>query len=284
MKLQKIFITFILSILLFSCEKEIDVDLPSYQTKLVVNGELNNETNISLQISKSLSVLTQSDSTGYLLNNAKVNIYENNTLLGTGNYFSGKYEFNLKPEPGKTYEIRATHPNYAPVNAVVAMPKSLNFNSSFKDSIGLDNVGLKIGQLTLNIIDDGNVSNYYQLLIKYYNAGFNEWFPFDFVSNDDEFINNDKLNDGSYLFSDIRFNGKTRTFRFDVPFGLATGTPKFEVSIKSIDADFYEYIRQTNEYNQTGLGFIPNPIILKSNVTNGLGMIGGVINQRDTIR
>jgi hypothetical protein len=283
--MKQIYILFIaLSMFAMSCEKEINVNLPSYQTKIVVNGEFNNESDVSLQVSRSLSVLTQSDSTGYLLNNANIRIFENNTLLSTGSYFSGKYVFNFKPEAGKTYEVRATHPNYSDVNAVVTMPKPLSFTSSFNDSIGIDNVGLKIGQLTLNINDDGSVANYYQLLIKYYNSGFMEWFPFDFVSNDEEFINNDKLNDGSYLFSDTRFNGRTKTFRFDVPFGLATGTPKFEISIKSINADFYEYIRQTNEYNQTGLGFVPNPIILKSNVNNGLGMIGGVINQRDTIR
>ncbi|MDP2175694.1 MAG: DUF4249 domain-containing protein [Bacteroidota bacterium] len=284
MKHQLIFKFILLTFVCVSCEKEINVTLPPYDTKLVVNGELNNESEISLQVSKSISILTNSDSTGYLLNNAIVNIYENNTLLGTGTYFSGKYEFNFKPQVGRIYEIRASHPNYTAVNAVVTMPKSLSFNSTFIDSIGLDNVGLKVGQLTLNINDDGNETNYYQLLIKYYNPGFLEWFPFDFVSNDEEFINNTKLNDGSYLFSDTRFNGRTKTFRFEVPFGLATGTPKFEVSIKSIGADFYEYINQTNEYNQTGTGFIPNPIILKSNVTNGLGMIGGVINQRDTIK
>jgi hypothetical protein len=279
-----IFLYTLLSLFAYSCEKEIFVDLPPYQTKLVVNGELNNESEILLQVSRSLSVLTQSDSTGYLLNNANIRIFENNTLLGTGTYFSGKYQFNFKPEAGKTYEVRATHPNYSDVNAYISMPKSLNFSSQFIDSIGIDNAGLKIGQLVLNLNDDGGTANYYQLLIKYYNSGFMEWFPFDFVSNDEEFVNNDKLNDGSYLFSDTRFNGRTKTFKFDVPFGLATGTPKFEVSIKSINADFYEYTLQTNEYNQTGLGFVPNPVILKSNVNNGLGMIGGVINQRDTIR
>lgn len=282
MKKQFAFISTIL--LLAACSKEINLDLPPYASKIVVNGEFNTDNDMSVQVSRSLGILQPNDSTGYLLQSATVKIYEDPTLLGTAPYSGGFYILaGQKPKAGKTYTVEVTSPGYGTAQAHLVMPKALNVTTGFIDSIGVDPDGLKVGQLSLSFNDDPNEKNYYRLQIRYYNAGILTWFNFDFTSTDIIFLNNPKLKDGSYLFSDRTFSGKTKSLTFNVPFGVVSGSPKFEVSIKSFSEDYYTYLQQTDDYSQSGNGISNEPTILRSNVTNGLGMVGGVSNARDTI-
>lgn len=282
MKKRFVFISVI--VLLAACSKEINLDLPPYTSKIVVNGEFNTDNDMSVQVSRSLGILQPNDSTGYLLQGATVKIYEEPTLLGTAPYIGGFYTLaGQKPKAGKTYRVEVTSPGYGGAAARLIMPKALNITTGFIDSIGVDPDGLKVGQLSLSFTDDPSEKNYYRLQIRYYNAGILTWFNFDFTSTDIIFLNNPKLKDGSYLFSDRTFSGKTKTLTFNVPFGLVTGSPKFEVSIKSFSEDYYTYLQQTDNYSQNGNGISNEPVILRSNVTNGLGMVGGVSNARDTL-
>lgn len=282
MKNQFAFIATIL--LLAACSKEISLDLPPYTSKIVVNGEFNTDNEMSVQVSRSLGILQPNDSTGYLLQNATVKIYEDPTLLGIAPYSGGFYILaGQRPKAGKTYTVEVTAPGYNGAQAHIIMPKTLNVTTGFIDSIGLDPDGLKVGQLSLSFNDDPSEKNYYRLQIRYYNSAIVTWFNFDFTSTDIIFLNNPKLNDGSYLFSDRTFSGKTKTLTFNVPFGVVSGSPKFEVSIKSFSEDYYTYLQQTDNYSQNGNGTSNEPIILRSNVSNGLGMVGGVSNARDTI-
>lgn len=266
-----------------ACSKEIDLDLPAYSSKLVVNGELNTDNIISLQVSRSMPILQANDSNGYLIKDAVVTVRENGIPIGTATYFNNRYELNTKPKAGATYTVDVASGKFTPVNASIKIPNQIQMNVSYIDSVGLDADGFKEGRLTLNFKDDASVNNYYKLLIVYFSAT-NEKFAFELISNDILFVNNEKLNDGGYQFSDRTFSGKTKTLSFPVAFGLAVGTPKFIVSLKCFDEDYNDYLRATEDYSQTGDDAFSNePVILKTNVNNGLGMIGGVSNARDSI-
>lgn len=268
---------------LSACVKEIDLNLPEYSSKLVVNGELDTENDISLQVSRSMPVMQANDSSGYLIQNAVVRIFENGADIGSATYFSGRFVLNKKPKAGATYRIDVSSGKYPDAQANLVVPSVIPVNVTYKDSIGLDADGFKLGQINLTFRDEPDRENYFKLLIRYYSSGIQQWFPFEPTSNDIIFLNNEKLNDGSYLFSDRTFSGRTKSLTFNVPFGLAMGTPKFAIVLKSFDADYYEYLRATDDYNQTGDGLSSEPVILKTNVSNGLGMVGGVSNARDTI-
>lgn len=282
--MKHLFTALIFLLALSACRKATELDLPAYSGKLVVNGELNTDEIISLQVSRSMPIMQVTDSSGYLIKNAVVIVKENGVMLDTLSYFNNRYVLNAKPKAGATYTIEASSGKYNPVYATVKIPGNLPMNISYIDSVGLDAEGFKEGRLTLSFSDDGGVSNYYKLLIRYYSAGKRTWFPFNLISNDILFIDNEKLNDGGYQFSDRTFSGKTKTVSFPVSFGLADGSPKFEVSLKTFDSDYNDYLRATQNYSQTGNDGLSNdPVILKTNVINGLGMIGGVSNARDTI-
>ncbi len=286
MKLKnRIFLISVIAISFVACLKPKPIKLKQapYSSKIVVNGEANTENTFSFQVSRSIPIMIANDSSGYLLQNASVIVKEGDSLIGPAIYQGGYYRLNYKPKAGKSYTVDVAAGAYTPATAEFSMPKAIVTTTSYIDSIGLDNDGFKVGQITLSLTDEPGVKNYYRLLIQYYNAGILTWTPYNFTSNDILFLNNEKLNDGSYLFSDRTFAGKTKVLVFTVPEGLAMGTPKFEISIKCFSEDYFNYLRQTDTYNQDGNGLSNDPIILKTNVINGLGMVGGVCNSRDTI-
>lgn len=277
------FLAFISLFILAACSKPIDLALPAYSSKIVVNGEFDSDNTIELQVTRSLPILQASDSTGYLLKNASITVFENGINIGNATYMAGKYYLNKKPKNGAAYRVEINAANYSKATADLNVPNGIPVTASYKDSIGLDADGFKVAQLTVNFTDPPGATNYYRFMIRYYNSGLTTWFPLAIVSNDILFLNNEKQKDGSYLFSDVTFSGKTKTLKFNIPASLADGTPKYEISIKSFNQDYYYYLQQTNNYNQNGNGFSNDPVILRTNVTNGLGMIGGVSNSKDTI-
>jgi hypothetical protein len=267
-----------------SCVKPIDLDLPAYSSKLVVNGEFDSDTTISVQVSRSLPIMQTSDSTGYLLQNATVTIFENGVSLGNASLFSGRYVMNRKPIAGASYDVEVSAPNYTKAKASLKMPNSIPVVASYDSFIGFDADGFEVGQLTVSMTDDPNTKNYYKFYIRYYSAGISTWFPLDIVSNDVVFLNNEKLGDGSYLFSDRTFSGKTKTLKFNIEASSVKGSPKFEISIKTFNEDYFNYLRQTDDYSQSGNGFSNDPVILRTNVSNGLGMVGGVSNTKKLLK
>lgn len=281
--MKQIIYTIIGALLLSACSKEIKLNLPDYDSKLVVNGELNTDQTIDLEVSRSLPIMQVTDSSGYLIKTASVQIFENGNLLGNANYFAGRYQLNYKPKAGQSYTIKVNANGYPNAESQIKLANAFPMTVNYTDSIGLDDFGFKIGEIKLSFNDNGNTEDYYKLLINYYNAATTVWFPFDISSNDIVFLNNDKLTDGGYLFSDRTFSGKTKTLSFKVPFGLATGSPKFVVSLKQFSADYYDYLQAIDQYRQNGNGTSNDPIILKSNINGGVGMIGAVINKKDTI-
>ena len=269
--------------LLAACEKEITLNLSDYASKLVVNGEFNTNATVKVEVSRSIPIMNVADSTGYLLMDATAKLYENNTLIGNLTYVNGFYTMNYKPKQGKAYRVEVNRSGFNPAVAEVNVPANIVSKSKFVDSVGIDNLGFPFGQLTIQFKDDVGTKNYYELLVRYYDAGIQKWFPLDFKSNDILFLNNDKLDNGGYVFSDVSFNGQQKNILTSIESNTATGTPKFEISIKTFSEEYYNYLKQLRDYDNNGF-FVSDPVILISNVKNGLGMVGGVYNFKDTLK
>jgi len=269
--------------LLAACEKEITLNLSDYASKLVVNGEFNTNATVKVEVSRSIPIMNVADSTGYLLMDATAKLYENNTLIGNLTYVNGFYTMNYKPKQGKAYRVEVNRSGFNPAVAEVNVPANIVSKSKFVDSVGIDNLGFPFGQLTIQFKDDVGTKNYYELLVRYYDAGIQKWFPLDFKSNDILFLNNDKLDNGGYVFSDVSFNGQQKNILTSIESNTATGTPKFEISIKTFSEEYYNYLKQLRDYDNNSF-FVSDPVILISNVKNGLGMVGGVYNVKDTLK
>ncbi len=277
MKKIILFPLLIIIVLFNSCEKEITGIELDFVQKIAMHSEFSNTNNVKVFVSKNIPLFQKFDSAGMILKTAQVTLFENNNPISTGNYNAdGNFYFNYKPISGKSYKIEAKYPQYPTCFALVSMPNALVANSSFIDSIGLDEEGFKLGELTINF-NDPSERNYYELKVDYFDASIQQWFVLTPNSSDPIFSNNNKKNDGSFLFSDATFNGENKTLKILVKDGTFFGDYKFNVSLKSIPYDYYLYLRQIEEIrenNSSGTSF--NPVILKTNVENGLGMIGTV--------
>lgn len=87
------------------------------------------------------------------------------------------------------------------------------------------------------------------------------------------------------LLRDVNFNGTSYTTNISVDKSqfLATGyidRGQIVITVKSVSEDYYNYLVA---YEQTEPGLDPNqPVRIKGNVNNGLGMIGAVYTRRFT--
>jgi hypothetical protein len=283
---KKLLIPAICIILLtVSCDKKISLRLPDYSSKIVVNGELNTNSTVKVEVSRSIPIMDATDSTGYLLTDANAELFENGVSIGKLVYFNGFFTLNYKPLAGKKYRLEVSRKDLIPASAEIDIPAAIPSSSTYIDSVGIDNNGFPIGQLTINFKDNGATSNYYELGIRNYDASIQTWFALDFSSDDVIFLNNQKLDNGAYVFSDITFNGQTKSVKISIPFGTVNGSPKFEISIKTFSEEYYRYLQQLRDYQDNSNPFwSADPILLKTNVKSGLGMVGGVYNAKDTIQ
>lgn len=116
--MKLIFSSAILLILIFSCEKIVEIDL-DYQEKLVVNAFLNDDNGIELKLTKSLN--PQGEYTKPLnnfINDATVELYENKNLIAIlQNNNEGIYNLDdankdFLPTAGNQYQIKIYHNKY----------------------------------------------------------------------------------------------------------------------------------------------------------------------------
>src|SRR5688500_18615580 len=104
-------------VILSSCEKDVHVDLPKKDPKLVINAFLEKDSVVTVSIGKSKSVLDPviqggSQQENYVVKNATVIVYENGVVLDTLVYDNAQFTYvsaNQKTvKAGNTYSIKTT--------------------------------------------------------------------------------------------------------------------------------------------------------------------------------
>ena len=96
--------------------------ISEYPSKLVINAQLDPDSLISGNISRSLAILDESNS--YFVYGAKVNLFENDILVDTPVVqLFGSFKSNLvKPKPGFDYKIEAKANNYLTASGESRVP------------------------------------------------------------------------------------------------------------------------------------------------------------------
>lgn len=96
---------------LFSCMDTIELDVKSYEPMVVVDGEINNKDDVqSLRLSITQPYFQNSQKS--IIDEAVVNLYEDNTLIGTYTYTQeGEYLLDYKGKIGSEYILEITLPD-----------------------------------------------------------------------------------------------------------------------------------------------------------------------------
>lgn len=281
-KLKHFSILLLLSItVLISCEKEVELNLPTHESKLVVEGWIEQGKTAKVLLSLSAPYFTHIDSSNlreYAVTTAKVSIYDKNsgeilTLKPNEFFFPPYYYFGtqLNGEEKNEYEIEIIYRGHT-YHASTTIPKVVPLDSAwFIPKPGSDT----LGQIGIQFKDNLNEENYYRVLTK--RKGKDQKFIPVFTS----------------VFSDLLFNGKEITISLSKGNSsiLDIGNDRFYhvndtviVKFCSIDEEHFRYWKgiQTHVLNAAN-PFAATSNKIESNIENGFGIWGGYAAWYDTV-
>ena len=299
----------ILILTISACKKEIKIDIPENERKVVVNGVFNVGEPIVLWVSKSKSMLEKSDIES--LDNAEIKLFENDeyiTTLETENHFwyekynwdqnnyqvdsiyrNVYYSKNMEVSADKKYKIEIIAPG-------LDKKASVEFKApTLVPILKLDTTTVKTDQWSSNLqfdlqMDDpGNEENFYVINVKIKEI---EWYEnelgeiyssyyeyFAYLETEDILINSGNIwIDKGLIFNDRLFDGKLQHVIFKtIPYTSSqSDTTYYQVILRSISKDYYNYLVTLSLYNNSEGNPIAEPVSVKSNVENGFGIVTAV--------
>ena len=326
-------IIIILSVLFFSCESVIDLDIDSHDPLLVVNGIIDKDIIPSVYAAPSKGAFSGNKIES--IKDASVILYENGIELSpmlidlnpqliqqSSRYYTTVhnldsiyfYRYNSNPNPGSTYSIEVSHPDYNTVFGTTRIPSNVDLLNCkmFIDSTtsnlpfsGDYNTCFKV------VFNDNPIEkNYYRLVL------YNYWGDYDLTSahmgwqNDISYSefhtlrlhsNNPSLettdiaiSNPSYSFSghhamfdDDLFNGQQKEILFHVEYDIYTN-PNY--SLEKDEAHGDRLFLKLIVYSEEGYHFFNSvekrdkhfnapfgseAVPIYSNIKNGIGLFAG---------
>ena len=285
--------------LLFACTKEINIELPKQEPKIVVNSLFTNKEPFQVYLTKTR---TPFETKEFFIDNAKVIIYSGNiadTLQYTGD---GIYTSSVLGLANSEYRIDVISNGFDKVTSKDYIPKQIEqpMISGFRDSVGVDEEGYYYSQFTIAFKDDASERNFYEISIKDLVFGDETWVKPCF--SNDPIIVAEGLNDyypKTIVFSDAFFNGKEKELAinyYPVAYGKPSGGSgelvdanyKVIVRFKNISENYYKYKKKL-EVHLSGQDFdfwegSGDPVQMFSNITDGYCIFAGYTEIVDTIQ
>jgi hypothetical protein len=274
--MEKRHINFILILvfLISSCEKPIDFTQEVKTPKLVVNSFFNPDSTWSVYLSHSLTII----SPGALepVNNATINLFENNELIGNFQLVrNGKYVSDIKPVENQAYSIEAEAPGYKKVSAKSEAP-----NESIEvlaiDTSRVDRFDEELLKFKIKVKDIGSELHYYGITLIGQIEGY--WNPIYFYSND-PILNVPTDGTISAAFTNELFTNTTATIELSANVIMYDGSgffyDKLIFVLSTYSKDAYLYNRSYELYNIALDDFFAEPVQVYNNIENGFGIFSG---------
>lgn len=310
--MSKYIIILIGLISILSCKKEVNIDIPNNERKIVLNSVLFADSVFSVNIYKSNHIQDKTLALLYL-NNAKVDILEGGNLLETlkldsaGCYIGDK---GILAQEGHNYEIVVNVPNLKQVKAKVGVLKQvpiISIDSIGEEQYDFDHRGeMDVNKFTIYQVkfkDIPNEKNYYRLKVNLplvvdtlYNYDSTKYTIYKHyadvgIQTEDPVIELTNETDGYYYFSDILFDGKEYNFNISImpdfvsdiysEDGMSFKTVKesykddITISLEHISYEMFIYMKSVViQHNTQGaeLFFQAAPVYI--NVEDGFGIVG----------
>ncbi|MBN2636103.1 MAG: DUF4249 domain-containing protein [Prolixibacteraceae bacterium] len=271
----------IISYLLFSCEKEVTLDLNS-QSKLTFNCILNPDSTIHATLTQSRELNAAGNF--MTIEGAEIELFENTNFLGAMNdQGNGNYDFNYKPKPGQSYNVEIAKENYLTAKAQTIVPRGvkIEFVQKVKEP---DEYNRLLTEIKINDIAGSNYYWYYtysidrEMSYKYISSIYSLYSPYfdDFnkrmepESRYGYYYNHmvrikDDNNDGQILSWEIykRINDRYEDYNI----------------ILETDQHYDKYLKSSVQMRMLEDETIPlnEPVQIYSNIENGYGIFGANI-------
>jgi hypothetical protein len=291
MKKLKLLICLFAVFLFLSCEKVIEAkDLPEQDSRIVLNSLLFSEDLITANITASRGIL--SNKAFKDLDKAVCQVFENDAYLGNLiNIQNGNFTSFFTAKVNNKYRLIVTASGYSSVTATTIIPPSvkytnlerydtLNYYYRLNQYSSTKSFG-GIGKFKLKVLDDLSAKNFYSIkpiVILIDSLGRiieNDGYAY-IKNNNDE----NSYESNSFEIDDLtKVNGNQMqldfdvSFYFNIPENLKSISVYLEIS--NLSQEYYNYKMTLKKQAEAGGGFFSEPVLVYSNVINGLGILGG---------
>ncbi len=269
--------------IILSCTKEIPFKGDVGNGFIVVNGIIESDSIIKISLSKSKAAIGEQNTGPSEITTSATLILTDKT---TGETFTsntvnsfGEYEFGTKAKNGHSYSISITHPSYTTATSETSVPDAVQIKdwdtSSIKNEYNSTEKNLVL------TIDDPSTENLYILKV----------FAVDSLQMEESLYltpneNNQVFEDGggiSYLFDDSGFNGQSKKIvvkfnpakYIDAMYYDYTEEKSYKIVLYNVSREVYNYILSTSKAVNSD-GVFSEPVKVYTNITNGLGVFGGM--------
>ncbi|MBN2610495.1 MAG: DUF4249 domain-containing protein [Bacteroidales bacterium] len=288
----------------FGCERIIDYPIPPDELKVVINSIINTDSVITINLSKSISILDNNSSP--YIQNAQVSLYKNNEPLGLMSYTGNGYYTleGLIPEAHAEYQVVVNAPGESEATASCVIPLPVPIVSI--DTVrSLENDYFSYNNYTYDVIltidDPAGITNYYELIlfqksVYYYEDTTYQFSPRSYLTDDKIFeyyrsyndiyslnleLGTEMTNPSAAYFSDKLLDGAKFTLKITLEHWNQQGMYYF--CLRSLSEDYYRYIASLAAYSQADGNPLSERVQIHSNIHNGLGIFGGYSSDTDSI-
>ncbi len=298
--MKNIIIYLFVSLVLFSCEKTIQIEIPDNGRKLVINSFFGADSVLRVSLTESQYIL-DSKPIFERVPNAEISLFVEGSFVEKlqetlDSSYTGKYA--LKAD--QNYKIEVKVADYPVSVAESNIPKKTEINKfeayKTKDEEGFDAIGF-----TIDFKDDINVENYYFIQISErveeqgtsYETGNDTVFVYNntlsLYSSDPNAFSDDWYLDKGLLVNDNLLNGKEYSLKFFAYGGYyysmydEFGNPvepdnikaTYYVSFYSVSKGYYLYYKSLSKHLEAQDEFFMEPVQVYTNVENGFGIFAG---------
>lgn len=282
-----IFLVFVSIFILFSCRKPLEIEKDFSSTKPVLNCYFSPQDSVFISLTQSMSPLSYSIEKFEILQNAKIELFENSKQLNVTFVFENDFykAQNFEPKPKFNYKIKVTTENKEIIEAEDSVINTVPIiNMSYEKYT--DEYGYTLYRIFTNFTDPKETTNYYWLNLNvkekvnsgvFYNVG-------TIIYCSDPILSETNFNRFQYLiFSDKQINGLNYNFTYEL--FLQYDSTQVIAKLNSISEDLYNYLKSYKE--QTTYQEINNPLEeptpIFTNIEGGLGIFGAYNSSIDTL-
>ncbi|PRY86627.1 DUF4249 domain-containing protein [Mongoliibacter ruber] len=278
-------------VLLCSCERFIEVEIPNQEPRLVLNALLEQNDTLKVYLTKSRSVLEGREYDGFeSVRNAIVSLRDESGQVFTFDPvdrslpWMDNYVYEL-PNPGllegKSYEIIAEASGFNTVNSFQTLPESVKIKEVNFTDLGEDPnfTSQNIYEVSVKF-DDLPGSNYYEIsgnmLGKsfYVNEGDTMFY---FYSSElypnpvNQALKKDHMMRQVLLFQDVYLNGEDSEVTFRTRFPRDVDI-EITINLSHVSEAYYRYYDTADlqRYNQGDI--LSQPVLVYNNIRQGIGI------------
>ncbi len=291
---MRIFINLYLLYTLSACTNVLEVNDMMYKPQIVVNSLFTNDSTWTVRLTKSRSILAETQTSFEPIENARVVIADADgqiidTLMPSYDHlFRFRYRGSLKPTIGGRYTI-LVETAFGMVTASSNVPEPVQIASVQTDSsqVGSDGLGVEVNIL---FEDPKTEKNLYAIRMIRKKFQVNESDTLRFVEDVafepiDPALQNNQSSRLTTLFNDNLFNGKEHFVRLRIKSDSNLGiTESVIIVLFSVSEDYYDYFIEKNLQDDIREDPFAQPVEVSTNVKNGLGIFAGYSSSSFTIQ